>query len=984
MIYKFFPYLVFLLVVFSCKNSPNKPLKNQQVIICGAENTIKKNNEILFEKDGFFFGSAKNKTSEKAHSGKHSCKINKQRPFGLSISFNKIPKGAYVEVSAWKYAKKINSGAIVVSCGTGKKLYLKEHYPCVQEANGWKKIILNVLIPEDLEELKIYAHNHLEEDVFFDDLRIKYHEKKPTMFDQKKALNIQISKTDYKKIQQNRKSALKQGVIDKSLKSYFDAEILYKGKKTPIQIRLKGDWTDHLNGHKWSYRIKTAKGHAFEGMRSFSIQSPNTRSFLNEWIMHQFFKKEGVLTTRYTFMPVYINNVEMGVYAVEEHFEKQLLESKDKREGPILKFDEEGLWEMVLNYGEDGWNTIPYYESASVLPFKKKKTMKSPALKKQFVIGQNLLFHFKSNKQNLHEVFDVPYMSKYYALLDLLGGYHGMAWHNQRFYYNPVTSLLEPIGYDFSILEVPSTNKPRLVCLANMEPKLVPHYSFLNFNLIQQKPFYQSYLRTLNLVTSKDYQNSFYKSIKQELEKHTSLLSKEYFSYSFNVAMAKNHASRINNSLKDLKKSIKPIKKKTLKLNVVKKEETYLSETGLKAFMEESSETNSRISIANYHHNSIKITGYSIRENKDSLIVLKNPIFIDKYKVEKSNKKEIVIKARVKNLYFIPNKNGSILKKKVVSWPSPKFQNPRLELQKSHKFGKTHLYNVVDKKVVFSGKIIVDKLIYIPSDYEVFFREGTSIYLKNKSGIISHSPIQMAGTKNKPIKIGGDSTNQGIQVLQAKGYSTLEWATFTGLNTLKYNGWVLTGGVTFYESDVRIKNCVFEKNKCEDALNIIRSKFEMKSSLIQKTYADGFDGDFCEGKIYNSTFKQTKNDGIDFSGSKIFMKDCEVNQAGDKAVSGGEKSEIKIENLRVNNANIGVASKDNSKIEVSSSSFNNTRFVYATYQKKPEYGPAFIQVINSNQTNFKKRFLIDKGSTILYNNKKFTGQIKQDLSVILP
>ena len=51
-------------------------------------------------------------------------------------------------------------------------------------------------------------------------------------------------------------------------------------------------------------------------------------------------------------------------------------------------------------------------------------------------------------------------------------------------------------------------------------------------------------------------------------------------------------------------------------------------------------------------------------------------------------------------------------------------------------------------------------------------------------------------------------------------------ASFTGLNTLSYKGWELTGGVTFYESDVRIKNCVFEKNKCEDALNIICSKFE--------------------------------------------------------------------------------------------------------------------------------------------------------------
>ena len=155
------------------------------------------------------------------------------------------------------------------------------------------------------------------------------------------------------------------------------------------------------------------------GMKSFSIQSPNTRSFLNEWVIHKLFEKEGVLTTRYSFMPVYINGVEIGVYAIEEHFEKQLLESKDKREGPILKFDEEGVWEMALNYGGNGWNTIPYYDAASILPFKKKKTIKSKSLKQQFIIGQNLLYEFKTHQKNLKNVFDVRNISKYLSLIHI-------------------------------------------------------------------------------------------------------------------------------------------------------------------------------------------------------------------------------------------------------------------------------------------------------------------------------------------------------------------------------------------------------------------------------------------------------------------------------------------------------------------------------------------------------------------------------------
>ena len=117
----------------------------------------------------------------------------------------------------------------------------------------------------------------------------------------------------------------------------------------------------------------------------------------------------------------------------------------------------------------------------------------SITLKQQFIIGQNLLYQFKSQKADLKNIFDVQNISKYYALIDLLGAYHAMAWHNQRFYFNPVTCLIEPIGYDFSILKIPEDDIPKLVFLGNMESTKIPYYSFLNFNLIQQKPFAEKY-----------------------------------------------------------------------------------------------------------------------------------------------------------------------------------------------------------------------------------------------------------------------------------------------------------------------------------------------------------------------------------------------------------------------------------------------------------------------------------------------------------
>ena len=54
------------------------------------------------------------------------------------------------------------------------------------------------------------------------------------------------------------------------------------------------------------------------------------------------------------------------------------------------------------------------------------------------------------NKQYpISKVFDTKLLAKYWALCDLFSAHHGcMEKHNLRFYYNPITSLLEPIHYD--------------------------------------------------------------------------------------------------------------------------------------------------------------------------------------------------------------------------------------------------------------------------------------------------------------------------------------------------------------------------------------------------------------------------------------------------------------------------------------------------------------------------------------------------------
>ena len=183
------------------------------------------------------------------------------------------------------------------------------------------------------------------------------------------------------------KIAIKQKVITQNLKKYVPAIVHLNGKDIEAKIRLKGDWTDHIKTDKWSFRIKLSDENTFLGKSVFSIQSPHTRSYIDEWLMHEMMKREGVLTTDYQFIKVEINGKEKGIYAFEEHFTFDLLTSQNRKVGPMMKVSEDGYWEITakqINLKVDYGMHYPIYESCIIEPFESKATFNSEELTAAF------------------------------------------------------------------------------------------------------------------------------------------------------------------------------------------------------------------------------------------------------------------------------------------------------------------------------------------------------------------------------------------------------------------------------------------------------------------------------------------------------------------------------------------------------------------------------------------------------------------------
>ena len=72
-----------------------------------------------------------------------------------------------------------------------------------------------------------------------------------------------------------------------------------------------------------------------------------------------------------------------------------------------------------------------------------------------------------------------------------------------------------------------------------------------------------------------------------------------------------------------------------------------------------------------------------------------------------------------------------------------------------------------------------------------------------------------------------------------------------------------------------------------------------------------------------------------------------IKNCGDKGFSIGEKSYARIINSNINNSLVGLASKDDSFVEISDAKMDNIiNYCLSAYNKKPEFGGSSIKKKN--------------------------------------
>jgi hypothetical protein len=346
-------------------------------------------------------------------------------------------------------------------------------------------------------------------------------------FDQKTNLDfiqLTFSEKAFNKIKKKRLKALATGILETSDSDYVPVTVSFNGEDFRAEARLKGDWTDHLKGEKWSFRIKLKNDKTILGMRKFSIHDPQTRGhyYMAEWLYLKAIKQEGLVGLRYNFLEGAIhikskNSVnyesrDVGIYAMEETFDKRTLESNGMKESVILKFSEQHWWDEVKKSIEVGssygyhWSDFTNYKLINraqypILPFSEEKTVLDSTMNGYFKLGKELLERVYLEEATLDEVFDVQKLAKQNAILNLFGAIHGTYIINLRFYYNPITSLLEPIAFD-----------------GNSGGKLTKYTHFMFLNKEKDSIYLKELAYALHEVSQPEYLNDLMAKHKPEMD----------------------------------------------------------------------------------------------------------------------------------------------------------------------------------------------------------------------------------------------------------------------------------------------------------------------------------------------------------------------------------------------------------------------------------------------------------------------------------
>ncbi len=283
-----------------------------------------------------------------------------------------------------------------------------------------------------------------------------------------------------------------------------------------------------------------------------------------------------------------------------------------------------------------------------------------------------------------------------------------------------------------------------------------------------------------------------------------------------------------------------------------------------------------------------------------------------------------------------------------------------IEFLRNYDFESELYQDQITQEIRITKDTILTSDLVVSNSQKLIIQQGVSLILDN-AYLKVFGGFEAEGTTNNQIRIIGQG-NLGTIYFNSNKEIKIDNVRFENLSN-QLSRFDQPASITFYESNfVKISNSIFINNiSGDDFLNFFRSKNVIVSnSKFESILNDAIDSDFSSISITDSHFNNIGNDAVDGSGSEININNSYFQNVKDKAVSSGERSIVNVSDSFFISNEIGLVSKDASRLYITKTKLSDNKIDFSSFVKKKYFGPSetyFSDIIINN-------YLIEKNSII--------------------
>ncbi len=279
-----------------------------------------------------------------------------------------------------------------------------------------------------LETLHIALHDQLEADIR---RMLMSPPPDPSTLD---TYRLRISRHEWNELED---SAEKSGA-----RPYVDGQLEHGGRMLDADVRLRGNRHWHTGGAQKSLKVKLEKGELVRGHRIFNLINDPTSMVIGEQLILDLARESQILTPVSRFVRVKLNNKDLGVYHYETAADESLLRAERRMPGSIYTSELPGsakteelwsksqFWTKVSSRTDEESDRLDFADLSRFLHQVSRATMQE-------------FLDFTRNELDLHA----------FARLDALdvafGGDQRDFRENHNYYFDPYRGRWEPIAGEF-------------------------------------------------------------------------------------------------------------------------------------------------------------------------------------------------------------------------------------------------------------------------------------------------------------------------------------------------------------------------------------------------------------------------------------------------------------------------------------------------------------------------------------------------------